>query len=131
MQRRLLGVCLIAVVVTLPACVRHVLNMEQTFTLESGMVQSFTIEPISREQKIKVEVTSTNTPVSVYVVLEKDKDKASNEVKNRSGRPPSALASAEKTTGHSFEATIPENTSAVVLVGRASKETQVTIKLTN
>jgi hypothetical protein len=131
MQRRLMWVCFIALTAMVPACVRHVLNMEQTFTLESGMVKSFTIEPTSREQKIKVDVTSTNTPVSVYVVLDKDKDKASNEVMNRGVRPASSLAALEKTTGGTFEATVPENTSAVVLVGRASKETQVTIKLTN
>jgi hypothetical protein len=122
MRKLMLGAALVVLV----GCGKK-LNMEQTFDLPIEGKQ-FVLEPVSSEQKIKV-TAKADAAVSVYIYLEKHKEAAEQQILTRKFA--NILQRQEKTDNASLEATIPANEAAVVRVGRASKGTKVTLRITN
>jgi hypothetical protein len=108
----------LAVVLTLAGC-KTILNVDSEFDLPGGETKMFNIDPIRREQTIKVEVTSNDEPVSVVVILEKEKNSAK-----------APLAKLEKTKQGTLDATIPANEEAVVVVGGVPQGKKTHVKLT-
>jgi hypothetical protein len=105
------------------------LNYDTTVQLGDGEVQSLSIEPPKREQKVSVTVTSSGSPIDVYIVLDKDKEAAKQALLDRK-KPAEALASKVKTQDATLEATIAANTGFAVLLGGANKNAQVKVKVT-
>jgi hypothetical protein len=122
---------LVALMLVTAGCYRTVLNQEKTYDVVPGETRELIVEPSRREQKIKVEVSAAPAPVSVFVFLEKDRDAVKHDIETRKQQLANVLAREEKTTNVMLEATIPADNSAVVLITRASKDTKVTVKLTN
>ena len=131
MQPQWKWIGLVALTVVSAGCYRTVLNLEKTYEFLPGDEQEIIVEPARREQKIKVEASSSAAPVSIFVFLEKDRDAVKRDIRTRKEPLTNLLAHEEKTTSASLEATIPADSSAVVLITRASKATTVTVKLTN
>lgn len=105
------------------------LDYETTVDLDEGQVQSLSIDAPKREQKASVTATSSTAPINVYVVLDKNKEAAKQALLDRR-QPAEALARQVKTQDATLEATIPANTRFAVLLGGASKHTQVKVKIT-
>jgi hypothetical protein len=131
MQRKWKWVCVAVLAMAASGCYRTVLNMEKTFDLGPGDTHEDIVSPVKTEQKIKVELTSSPYPVSVFVFLEKDRAAAKHDIENKKSAPATVLASQEKIQSWTQEVTVPADNSAIVLVTRASKDTKVTLKLTN
>jgi hypothetical protein len=126
---RILRCCfLTSIFVALAGCGQK-LDYETAVQLEAGDVQLLAIDPPKREQKVTVTVTSSGSPISVYVILGKDKEAAKQALLD-SKKPTGALASNVKTQEATLEATIPANTGFGVLLGGASKSSQVKVKVT-
>jgi hypothetical protein len=130
MRRRGTWICLMALACVLGGCYRSVLNQERTLDVRPGFINEILVDPISRDQNIKIEFTASS-PVSVYVLVEKDKETVKREIESRKEPLTNVLARKDKADNGSFEVPIAANNTAVVLVTHASKPTQVTLKLTN
>jgi hypothetical protein len=131
MHRKWIGIYLIALTVAAAGCQRTVLNQEKTLEVGPADFKWLVIEPAPKDQKIKVEVTASPAPISVFVYLEKDKVAAKRDIDAGKNSPANVLAKMEKTDRATLEVMIPADNEAVVAVTRASKQTSVTIKLTN
>ncbi|HEY8504778.1 MAG TPA: hypothetical protein VIL46_09365 [Gemmataceae bacterium] len=107
------------------------LNDERTFALEPGEERTLTIDPIDRDQTVKVRVDSPGVPVNVYCFLEKDR----GEVEKAVGAPrPSdkVLARKEKAEAAELEVAVPAGERAAILLTPASGKTaNVAVKITN
>jgi hypothetical protein len=97
--------------------------------LDAGEVQSLSVEPPKRDQKVSVTATSSSSPIDVYLVLDKDKE-AGKQALLDGKKPAASLARKAKTQDATLEATIPANTGFAVLLGGAGKSSQVKIKVT-
>jgi hypothetical protein len=104
------------------------LDYESTVQLDAGEVQSLGVDPPRREQRVSVTVTSTSVPVDVYVVLEKDKESGKQALLDVK-KPAESLASKTKTQQATLEATIPAKTGFAILLGGATKSSQVKVKV--
>jgi hypothetical protein len=131
MKRKNAWMCLIAFALAVSACGRTVLNDERTLDVKTDEISMLTVDPAPRDQTIKVEFESAPAAVSVYVLLEKDKEMATQQIRTKAGPPTNVLGFKEKSKQDSFEAVVPANSRAMVFIGRASKDTQVKVKLTN
>ena len=121
--------CLLATtLLLLPACGQK-LDYESTLQVDDAQVQSISVDPPKKEQKVNVVVTSSASPVDVYVVLEKDKEAGKQSLLN-GNKPAESLTGKLKTQDTTLEATIPANTGFAILLGGASKSTQVKVKVT-
>ena len=118
---------LAALLVALPGCGK--LHYESTVELGAGEVELILVDPPKREQQISVTVTSSGSPINVYVVLAKDKEVAKEALLNGQ-KPAASLAGKVKTQEATLEATVPANTGFVILLGGASKSSQVKVKVT-
>jgi hypothetical protein len=99
--------------------------MEQ---LEAGDVHLVLVDPPRREQQVRVTVTSSGSPVTVYIVLNKDKEAAKQALLDGKN-PVGALDGKAKTQDATLEATIPANSGFAILLGGASKSSQVRVKV--
>jgi outer membrane lipopolysaccharide assembly protein LptE/RlpB len=124
---RLRRCLLAALLLTLSGCGQR-LNYETTVQLGDGEVQSLSIDPPKREQKVSVTVTSSGSPIDAYIVLDKDKEAAKQALLDRK-KPANPLDGKTKTQDATLEATIPANTGFAVLLGEASKSSQVKVKV--
>jgi hypothetical protein len=104
------------------------LDYETTLLVGDGEVQTLSIDPPKRAQKVSVTATSSGSPVSVYVVLEKDKESAKQALLDGK-KPAQALIGTAKTKDATLEANVPAQTAAVVLVGGARKSSEVKVKI--
>ena len=104
------------------------LAYETTVQLADGEVQSIAVDAPKTEQKVSVSVVSSGSPVDVYVVLDKDKETGKQALLDRK-KPAESLASKVKTQDATLEATVPANTGFAVLLGNASKPSQVKVKV--
>jgi hypothetical protein len=112
----------------LPGCGQR-LNYETTVDLPEGEVQSLMIDAPKREQKVSVTVSSAGSPIDVYVVLDKDKEAGKQALLDHK-KPAGSLASKTKTQDATLEVAIPANTGFAILLGGASKNSRVTVKVT-
>jgi hypothetical protein len=112
----------------LPGCGQK-LNYETTVDLDEGQVQSILIDAPKSEQKVTVTVNSAGAPIDAYIVLDKDKEAGKQALLNRQ-KPPQSLAGKVKTQDATLEATVPANTGFALLVGGASKNSRVSVKVT-
>jgi hypothetical protein len=90
------------------------------------------VNPIGKDQKIKVEFSATK-PVNVVVFLansEKEEDAVERDIlaKRASAK---ILTSKEKETTGTLEASVPANNSAVIYVSNTGPSAKVTVKITN
>ena len=131
MQRKWKWACVAVLALAASGCYRTILNMEKTYDVGPGLSPEIKVDPVKSEQKIKVELTSSPHPVSVFVFLEKDRASAMDDIKRRKDPGAKVLASKENTQSWTQEVTVPADNSAIVFVTRASKDTKVTVKLTN
>lgn len=125
---RLRSSLLASIVLALPGCGQKLYH-ETTVQLSAGEVQLLLIDAPRRDQKISVTVTSSGSPIDVYVVLAKDKE-AGKEALLNGKKPTESLAGKVKTQDATLEANIPANTEFAVLLGGASKSSQVKMKVT-
>jgi hypothetical protein len=105
------------------------LDYDSTVQLDAGQVQSMMIDAPKREQRVSVTVTSSSSPIDVYVVLDKDKE-AGKQALLDGKKPAAALASQAETQDATLEATMPANSAFAILLGGASKTSQVKVKVT-
>ncbi len=104
------------------------LDYETSLDLDEGQVQSISVDPPKREQKVSVTATSSSSPIDVYVVLDKDKEAGKQALLDRR-KVAAALASQTKTQSATLEVTIPANTGFAILAGGAGKSSHVTVKV--
>ncbi|HYV36141.1 MAG TPA: hypothetical protein VE988_10585, partial [Gemmataceae bacterium] len=100
------------------------------FDLEDG-IREITVDPVDREQTIKIDVKATGGPVSFYVYLAKDANTArkDNPLPKDTDR---ILKKVEKTEAITVDVPIPANNAATVFFKLASaKSAKVTVKITN
>jgi uncharacterized protein YgbK (DUF1537 family) len=117
---------LVCVLLMTVGCQRKL--VDKTLEIGVGEVHSFTVDAPQRAQQVIVEATA-DEPVSVYLVLEKDHNAAKDAV--QSGKAPAdSLGKEEKKKEVKFEATVPAKNEYVVLVGGATKKTNVKVKVT-
>jgi hypothetical protein len=106
------------------------LNYEQTFELEDG-TREITVDPVDREQTIKIDVKANGGPMNFYVYLARD----ANTARKDNPLPKDAdriLRKVEKTESTTIDVPIPANSTATVFFKLASAKTaNVTVKITN
>jgi hypothetical protein len=90
------------------------------------------VNPIGKDQKIKVEFSATK-PVNVFVFLansEKEQDAVEKDIlaKRPNGK---ILTNKEKETAGTLEANVPANNSAVIYVSNTGPSAKVNVKITN
>lgn len=109
---------------------RQKLDLERSLTVDVGDVQLIDIDPPRSEQKLTVTVTPSGAPVDVYVVAADDAEAAKQALLGNK-KPSKPLASKLKVSKEeTLEATIPAKTGYAVILGNASKESKVSVKLT-
>jgi hypothetical protein len=106
------------------------LNVESEYEVPLGG-KLHEIEPIKKDQTVKVAVVATGGPVGVFVYLKKDEETAEKEIfANKYSS--IILAKEPKAERADLEASIPANQTAVVHVIRASnKGPTVKVKISN
>jgi hypothetical protein len=122
------GFLLAAVLAVLPGCGQR-LNYETTVHLSDGDVQLVLVDPPRSEQNVTVTATSSSSPVDVYLVLDKDKEAAKQTLLDRR-KPAAVLAGVAKTRDATLEATIPAKSGFAILLGGASKQSEVRVRVT-
>jgi hypothetical protein len=105
------------------------LNYEKTMSLGPGEVNSFSPDPPRREQKVTITFKSTETPVDVYVAIGNDVEAVASAL-TKYKTPQNVLASKLKARDGSLEVTIPAKTRFGAIVGGATKDTSVEVKIT-
>jgi len=111
-----------------PGCGQK-LDYETSLQLGEGEVQALSIDAPTRAQKVSVRATSSGSPIDFYVVLEKDKEAGKQALLDRK-KPPQAVVGIAKTQEATLEAMVPVKTGFVILLGGASKSSQVKVKVT-
>jgi hypothetical protein len=93
-------------------------------------VHEVDVDAPTREQKVAVEFSSPGVPVDVWVVVTEKKPAVKNNLMGRM-RPNDAdvLGGKEQAESGTVEATVPAGKDYTVLVGRASKKTEVRLKV--
>jgi hypothetical protein len=118
-----------AILITLVGC-RARLNDERTVAVDPGTTQYITVDPIAREQTVKVAATSANGQFNIYFFLEKDKTTVEKEaMTGKLG--PKVLDKALKTAKADLSATIPANERATVMLTGDGPKADVKLKITN
>jgi hypothetical protein len=119
---------LTAALLLLPGCGQK-LNYETTVKLRAGEVQAQMVDAPRREQTVRVTATSSGSPIDAYLVLDKDKEAAKEALLD--GKKPAAfLAGQTKTRDAILEATIPANSDFTIVLGGATKDSQVKVRAT-
>ncbi len=127
-QARAVGMVLAVLVVNLSGCQRF--HHEKTVTISPGEAHSFFVDAPKSEQKVTVEVDAQGTPVNVYVLFEEHENAIKQKVlAEKSPDPAQLLASKEKVTSDKLQVTVPGGKSFGVILGGATKQTQVKLKL--
>ena len=94
----------------------------RTLTLEVGEISVIVLDPVGKQQKIRVTAKSPGAPVSVYIYL--NEHDAEVERKITLDKPTELIiASQVKSEDIALEATIPANQEAAVRVASGSRET--------
>jgi hypothetical protein len=128
MPRLALCLAVLVMVFTVSGC--RGLNKEFNFDLE-GDPQKITVDPIDRDQTIKVNVKATGGPVDVFVYLARDSSTA-NQINPMPKDQSKILQKALKTESATLEVPIPASNAAVIQVNASTgKAAKVTVKLTN
>src|SRR6266851_10501588 len=121
--------CLLAsLLLIVPGCGQK-LDYETSLQLGEGEVQALSIDAPTRAQKVSVRATSSGSPIDFYVVLEKDKEAGKQALLDRK-KAPQAVVGIAKTQEATLEAMVPVKTGFVILLGGASKSSQVKVKVT-
>jgi outer membrane lipopolysaccharide assembly protein LptE/RlpB len=107
------------------------LSDQRDLTLEIGQIRAIPIDPISREQKIKVSASSPDAPIDVHVYLQENEAAIVRMI--TLGKPPeNLLASQSEAEQVLLEATVPANKEAIVrLQPSGRKAAQVHLEITN
>jgi len=107
------------------------LRDQRDVTLEIGEILAIPIDPISREQTIKVTASSPGAPLNVHVYLQEHE--TAIERKITLGKPPeNLLANQNEVEQISLEAVVPANKEAIVRLQSASRKTaNVHLQITN
>jgi hypothetical protein len=116
-----------AVVVLMVAGCQKI-DYKRTIDVEAGDVQATMFDPPRSEQKVTVTATSSSCRVNLYLVLERDQSQARQTMMDYKS-PSGALAGQEKTQDATLEATVPAKQGFAVLIGGASKSTQVQLRV--
>ncbi|MCS7045940.1 MAG: hypothetical protein NZO58_06260 [Gemmataceae bacterium] len=129
MCRKASSLCLALATLAAVGCGQP-LRIEKTVTLEAGDVAApALVEAPKAAQKIKVEFASSNSPVSVYVVLGKDAEPILAALGREPVKGIDIVAKKEKSTGDSFDASIPAGKDYGIYLSGAMKKTEVKLKI--
>lgn len=120
--------CVLLALLFLCGC-KSKLNVEKTFALKPGEVNSTIIDAISKAQDIKVSAQA-DADIDVYVFLEADRNDVEKDL-NVNKVNTKVIAHKKKTTGAELTANIPANSEAAVTVVSGTKKAEVKLKLTN
>jgi hypothetical protein len=104
------------------------LNVQKSYRLQPGEIQSVEIDPPRYQQRVTVAV-DTDAPVTVAVFLKKDAESVERGL-TTGNNPENALAVWKGDSPGSVEATVPAKERAVVRVESAQKTANVTLKIT-
>ena len=118
---------LVLCVAMIPAC-RTRLNDERTVNLDPAKTVTLRIEPVNREQKVKVEAKSAEIPFDLYIYLKEDELEAEKNINLR--KKDKILEQKTKTQEAALEVTIPAQKAGIVRL-YSGKKTAVTVKMTN
>jgi len=104
---------------------------QRDLTLEVNEILAIPIDPIERDQTIKITASSPDAPINVHVYLKEDE--AEIERKITLGKPPeSLLANQNDAEQISIEALVPAGKEAIVRLQTAGpKSAQVHLEMTN
>jgi hypothetical protein len=107
------------------------LDVDRTINLEPGEVRDIIIGAPRSQQNVKVDVSASGAPVDVYVVLEAERAGVEDSL-TLSKRPDTAklLASQQKVTTATLEATVPAKNDFAILLAGAAKPAEVKVKVT-
>jgi len=107
------------------------LSDQRDLTLEIGEIIAIPIDPISREQKIRVTASSPDAPIDVHVYLQENEEAIVRKI--TLGKPPeNLLASQNDAEEIILEATVPAGKEVIVRLQPAgSKAAQVHLEITN
>jgi hypothetical protein len=129
MARRMTAVACVLSALLLAGCQRTL--YDKAVTIDGvTFVHDVDVDAPTREQKVAVEFSSPGVPVDVWVVLTEKKPAVKNKLMGRM-RPDDAdvLGGKEQSESGTVEATVPAGKEYTVLVGRASKKTEVKLKV--
>jgi len=115
----------------LPIVGCHKLTFEKSESLDVSEVKKYAVDPPRVKQNVRVVATSSECPVSVYVVLDENAPAVEDAI--QSSTKPAAdkvLGGADKQQEATVDATIPAKSGFTILVGGATKKTNITVKLT-
>ena len=104
---------------------------QRDLALEVGDIRAIPIDPITREQVIKITASSPDTPINVHVYLQENEEEIERKI--TFGKPPENLLASETDANEvSLEATVPANKEAVVRLQSAGRETaKVHLEISN
>ena len=98
------------------------LSDQRDLTIEIGEIVAIPIDPISREQTIKVTASSPGAPLNVHVYLKEHEEAIERKI--TLGKPPeNLLAHQNEVEQISLEAVVPANKEAIVRLQSASRQT--------
>jgi hypothetical protein len=106
------------------------LDQQWTFEVNQDQNEQKILDPVRKEQKIKIDVHATGGPIDIFVFLEKNQTAAHNEIYGKGGA--NLIVDKRKIDSATFEALIPALESAVIeLKPSTRKKANVTLKVTN
>jgi hypothetical protein len=118
----------LAILVTTVAGCQSRLNVQKTYRLQPGEIQSVEIDPPRYEQRVTVAI-DTDAPVTVSVFLKRDAESVERSL-TTGNNPANALAVWKGDSSGSVEATVPAKERAIIRVESAQKTASVTLKIT-
>ena len=118
----------LAILMTTAAGCQSRLNVQKSYRLQPGEIQSIEIDPPRYEQRVTVAIDA-DAPVTVAVFLKKDAESVERSL-TTGNKPANALALWNGDSAGSVEATVPAKERAVVRVESAQKTANVTLKVT-
>jgi hypothetical protein len=103
------------------------LNVQNSYKIDSGGIQTLTLDAPRYDQKMTVTVT-TDAPVNVQVYLQEDAGTVEKDLTTKQ-KSDKVLANWKGDSTGTLEATVPAKKSAVVRVEAAGKPANVTVKV--
>ena len=116
--------------VVFAGCGGTVLKIEQTIDVPVEG-RALTIDPIKSQQKVKVSASASGGPIDIVVCRDSDRDAVERDLLAKKLKT-EVFAHQLNTEQAALEATIPANTTALVIIQRAgAKPAKVELKITN
>lgn len=109
----------------------HRLSYQNQYTLESGYVQTVTLDPVSVDQTVTIHAVSNGNLFQIHVYLLKDETEAELAIAKQQASD-KVIASSASTKDVTLKADIPADQTGIVRLEAASaKDVNVSVEITN